>query len=106
MNTILAVGFLLMMLYLLVQFARQEYVQDVYEDAIIDIEGRLDWARSRTFFPFGMQSQIEVSRSLLKRAQNLWEENKWHQAYQVALQSQEAINKAQNIYRAVVNNRK
>ena len=102
MSLFLAVGFLTILIYLLIQFARQEYVQEYYEEAITDIEGRLEWAYSRKAFPFGMKSQLKNCRTLLEKAKRLWHENKWHQAYQVALQSQEAMNKAQNLYSNVL----
>ncbi len=102
MNIVLAVGFFIMLFYLLIQFARQEEIQEVYEDAVIDVEGRLEWARTRSHFPFGMKAQLEVSCELLDKAKNLWDENKWNQAYRAALQSQEAMNRAQSIYRSVI----
>jgi hypothetical protein len=98
MNTVLAIGFLVAVFFFLIQFARQEHFQDYYEDTLDDVEGRLEWARTRTSFPFGMKAQLEVCHELLAKAKSLWQENKWHQAYQVALQSQKAMNKAQNIY--------
>lgn len=98
MNNVLVIGFLVVIFYYLIQFARQEYVQDDFEDAIVDVEGRLEWARTRAFFPFGMKAQLEVSRELLVNAKSLWKENKWHRAYRAALQSQKAMNKAQSIY--------
>jgi len=98
MDIFLAFGFIFMLCYCLMQFARQEYVQEDFEDAIVDIEGRLEWAYSRTSFPFGMKAQLKVACQLLGKAKRLWKENKWHQAYSVALQSQKAMNTAQNIY--------
>lgn len=98
MNTILVVGFIVLFFNILVQFARQEHVQDYYDEAIGDVEGRLEWARTRTSFPFGMKAQLEVSYELLGKAKSLWKESEWHKAYRVALQSQEAMNKAQKIY--------
>lgn len=102
MHTVLAIGFFVLFFYLSIQFARQEHIQEYYEEAIFDVEGRLEWARSRSSFPFGMRAQLDVSCKLLGKAKNLWKENKWQQAYKVALQSQEAMNKAQRIYRSVV----
>ena len=98
MNNVLVIGFLVVIFYHLIQFARQEHVQDDFEDTIVDVEGRLEWARTRTFFPFGMKAQLEVSHELLVNAKNLWKKNKWHRAYRAALQSQKAMNKAQSIY--------
>ncbi len=103
MHTALAIGFFILFLYLLIQSARHETIQDDYEDIIIDVEGRLDWARSRPSYPFGMRTQINMSNELLGKSKILWNNNKWHQALRVALQSQEAINRAQNIYRKVIN---
>lgn len=105
MNTVLAIGFFAMIFYYIIQFARQEHVEEYYEDTITDIEGRLDWARTRSFFPFGMKSQIEVSYELLGEAKSLWKGKKWHQAYQVARQSQEAMNNAQRIYCSAIKSR-
>lgn len=105
MDTVLIIMFSVMVVYVFIQFARQEQIQEDYEDAIIDIEGRLDWARTRRSFPFGMKAQLEVSNELLGKAKSLWKENKWHQAYRVALQSQRAIDKAQKIYSSVIKSR-
>lgn len=98
METVLAFGFIVIICYLFIQFAKQEHVQEDYEDAIGDVEGLLEWARTRTFFPFGMAAQLEVSYELLGKAKSLWKKNKWHEAYRVSLQSQKAMNKAQSIY--------
>jgi hypothetical protein len=105
MSTLWVIGFFIGFIYLLIQFARQENVQDEYEDVIVDVEGRLDWARTRSVFPFGMKAQLEVCGSLLERAKALWNQNKWHQAYRVLLQSQEAMNRAQHIYSSVLTGR-
>jgi hypothetical protein len=105
MGAILTFVFFATILYLLIQFARQEYIQDEYEEAVFDVEGRLDWARTRRVFPFGMRAQLEVSGELLGKAKDLWQANKWHQAYLVAIQSQEAMDKAQSIYSSVIMNR-
>lgn len=98
MTTFLTVQFFIILLYFLVQFARLEQVQEIYKDTIVEVEGRLEWARSRSTFPFGMRAQLDVASQLLHQAQRLWRKNKWHQAYQVALKSQEAMSKAQKIY--------
>ena len=102
MNTLLAFGFLVIFCYFLIQFGRQEYVQEIYEDTIFDVEGRLEWAYTRTSFPFGMKAQLEVSYELLSRAKSLWKENRCHQAYRVALQAQKAMNNAQCIYSSAI----
>ncbi len=102
MEAVFAVGFICIFFYLLIHFGRHEYIQDGFEEAIGDIEGRLEWARTRTSFPFGMKAQLDVAGELLGRAKKLWRKNKWHQAYCVALQSQEAVDKAQNIYKRVI----
>lgn len=98
MNTVLVIGFFILLFYFMIQFARQEYVQEEYTEAIIDVEGRLEWANTRTSFPFGMKAQLGVSYELLGKAKRLWKENKCHQAYRVALDSQKAMNQAQSIY--------
>jgi hypothetical protein len=59
MNNVLVIGFLVVIFYYLIQFARQEHVQDDFEDAIVDVEGRLEWARTRTFFPFGIKLSLK-----------------------------------------------
>lgn len=105
MDIVVLIGFLAVLFHFLIRFARQEQVQEDYEDTIEDVECRLDWARCRTFFPFGMKAQLEVSHELLGEAKCLWKEDRWHQAYRVALQSQEAMNKAQSLYCAVVESR-
>ncbi|WP_136798419.1 MULTISPECIES: hypothetical protein [Desulfosediminicola] len=102
MSIVLAIGFFVTILYLFIQFARQEYLQEYYEEAIFDVEGRLEWARTRTSFPFGMKAQMDVSLELLRKSQKLWEENKWDRAYLVSLQSREAMDKAQSIYSSAI----
>ena len=81
MGTVLATWVFLFTFYLLIQFARQEHVQEEYDDAIMDVERGLVWARSRASFPFGMKAQLEMSCELLVKAKSLWKENKWQQAY-------------------------
>ena len=98
MTYILAVGCLAIIFHYLIQFARREHLEEYYEVAIIHVEGRLDWARSRPFHPFGMKSQLEVSADLLDNAKNLWNNDKSLEAYRVARQAQDAMNRAQNIY--------
>ena len=101
MSVILAVAFAVMILYLFVQFGRQEYIEEYYEDIIIDVEGRLEWARALRSFPFGMRSQLDVCRGLFEKSKNLWQDNRWFQAYEVARKSQEAMNNAQNLYKSL-----
>lgn len=98
MSILLAAGIIVIITHYGIQFIQQEAVEEVYQDAILDIEGRLDWARSRRTYPFGMKAQMDRSSKLLYQAKNLWQGNQYHQAYQVARQSQMAIDKAQHIY--------
>lgn len=105
MYTILIITFFIGVFYSFIQFARQEYVQEGFENTIIDIEGRLAWANSRRSFPFGMKAQLEVTCDLLAEAKNLWQKNKWHEAYRIALKSQNAMNRAQSIYCRVLKTR-
>jgi hypothetical protein len=102
MIAVVVMGFLVVLIHVFIQFARQEHIQEYYEEIIIDVEGRLDWAQSRSFFPLGMQAQLQVSRGLLGKAKRLWGENNWSQAYRVALQSQKAMDRAQSIYSAAI----
>ena len=102
MNTILAIGIFLVCYYYIIQFGQEEEIGEHYEEAILEVEGRLDWARSRNHVPFGMRAQMQVSQELLGKAKHLWHNKKWHQAYRVALQSQEALDKAQHIYIAAI----
>lgn len=102
MHVFLALVFSALLVYLVVQFGRQEEIQDEYEDAILDIEARLDWARTRNRFPLGMEAQMEISSDLLGRAKNLWNQNRWRQAYQAALQSRDAMDRAQRLYSSAV----
>lgn len=102
MNTVLTLQLVMAFFYCLVQFARQEYIQEEYEEAVFDVESRLEWAKTRQSFPFGMKAQLDICSRLLGRAKRLWKENQWQQAYQVARQSQEAMNRAQSIYVSVV----
>lgn len=101
MSVILAVAFAVMILCLIIQFARQEYIEEYYEEIIIDVEGRLEWARALRSFPFGMKSQLDVCRHLLDKSKNLWQDNRWFQAYEVARKSQEAMNNAQDLYKSL-----
>lgn len=105
MSIVLAFGFFVTILYLFIQFARQECLQEDYEEAILDVEGRLEWARSRSSYPFGMKAQMDVSSELLRKAKILWEQNKWDRAYLLSLQSQEAMDKAQSIYSSAIRSR-
>ena len=102
MSAVLAIGFLFGVIHLFIQFGRHECVCEEYEDTVLDVESRLEWARERTRLPFGMKAQIEVAGELLGRAKNLWQRNKWHQAYRVAIESQKAIDKAQSLYTSVI----
>lgn len=102
MHSFLTIGFIVTLFFTFLQFARQEYIQEFYEEAVLDVEGRLDWAKSRRTFPFGMRAQIDVSAELLGNAKYLWRKRKWDKAYQAALQSQEAMDKAQRIYSSVI----
>lgn len=72
-----------------------------YEDIIIDVEGRLEWARALRSFTFGMKSQLDVCRERLDKAKNLWRDNRWYQAYEFARKSQEAMNNAQDLYKSL-----
>lgn len=98
MNIVLALALFFLVCRVFLQFARQEEAQEEYEEAVHDVEGRLEWAQTRRSHPFGMQAQLDVSRELLHRARELWAENRWQQACHAALKSQEAMNKAQRIY--------
>ena len=102
MHVFLALVFSALLLYMLIQFARQEEIQDDFEDAILDIEARLEWARTRSSFPFGMRAQMDISGELLGKAKNLWHQNRWQQAYQTALMSRDAIDRAQHIYSSTI----
>ena len=102
MHVFLALVFSALLVYLFVQFARQEEIQGDFEDAILDVEARLEWARTRSSFPFGMQAQMEISGELLGKAKNLWDQHRWRQAYQTALRSQDAIDRAQRIYSSMI----
>ncbi len=101
MHSLLTIVFLVALFYIFIQFARQEYIQEFYEEIVRDIEGRMEWAKSRRFFPFGMRAQLDVSSKYLYDAKHLWKKNKWDQAYHTALESQEAMNRAQRIYSSV-----
>ena len=101
MGILFTIGLIVIVTYFLNQCLKQEAVEEFYQDAILDIEGRLDWARTRASYPLGMKAQMDVSNKLLHQAKNLWHGNKYHQAYQVACQSQKAIDKAQSIYISV-----
>ena len=105
MHVFLALVFSALLVCLLVRFARQEEIQDDFEDAILDIEARLEWAQTRGSFPFGMRAQMDISGELLGKAKFLWHQNRWQQAYQAALESQDAINRAQHIYSSMISAR-
>lgn len=98
MNILLAIIIFSYVYYHLILFARQEEIEEQYTEAITDIEGRLDWASTRSRFPFGMRAQMQVSQERLRKAKELWQRKQFQQAYRMALQSQEAMDKAQRIY--------
>ena len=98
MGGIVAIAFAVMLFCLFMQFARQETVEDYFEEIVLDVEGRLEWARALRKPPFGMRSQLDVCRERLARAKNLWGNNRWHQACEVARKFQEAMNRAQDLY--------
>ena len=98
MNSVLTIIIVSYIYYHLILFARQEEIEDQYTETITDIEGRLDWACSRSRFPFGMKAQMQVSRERLKEARELWQKKKFQRAYQMAVRSQEAMDKAQQLY--------
>jgi hypothetical protein len=98
MSILLAAAIIYIISYYLILFIQQEAVEEFYQDVILDIEGRLDWARSRRTYPFGMQAKMDESNKLLRQAKNLWQGNQYRQAYRVARQSQMAIDRAQSIY--------
>ncbi len=102
MHVFLTLVFSVLLICLLARFARQEEIQDDFEDAILDIEARLEWARTRSSFPFGMRAQMDISGELLGKAKNLWHQNRWQQAYRTALESQDAIDRAQHIYSSMI----
>ncbi len=101
MDTIFTLGLIALITYLFSQFAKQEAVEEFYLAIIMDVEGRIDWAVTRSSYPFGMLANIELSNKLLQQARELWRGKQFHQAYRVARQSQKAIDKAQNIYISV-----
>ena len=101
MDSLFAIGVIVTITYLLAQFTRQEAVEEFYEAVIIDVEGRLDWATSRPTYPFSMQADIDAASKFLHQAKKLWRANKYPQAYQIARESQQAMDKAQNIYISV-----
>jgi len=98
MGTVLAVVFGGMIICLFFQFARQEYLEAYYEEIVLDVESRLEWARALNKFPFGMRSQLEVCQERLGHAKRLWGDNRWYLAYETACESQEAMDSAQDLY--------
>ena len=100
MSAILAIAFTVMIFSLFVQFARHEFIVEYYEDIVIDVEGRLEWAHTLTTCPFGMASQLDVCKKRLDKAKDLWQHNHWRKAYEVALKAQEAMDKAQDLYKS------
>jgi len=52
-----------------------------------------------------MQAQIEQSGELLGKAKWLWSNQRWQSAYRAALQSQEAIDRAQHLCRSMLSRR-
>ena len=51
MDTVLAILFLVLLIYLLVRFERQDNILEDYEDAVFDVEGRLAWAAAADIIP-------------------------------------------------------
>ncbi|MEH6454625.1 MAG: hypothetical protein V7782_16470, partial [Psychromonas sp.] len=79
MNILLTIVLIISFTYLLIQFARHEVIEEYYQATIIDIEGRLDWADTRSSYPFGMQAKIDIANKLLLKAKKLWRGNKFTQ---------------------------
>ncbi|SDO79183.1 hypothetical protein [Desulforhopalus singaporensis] len=98
MDCLVIIAVIWAMLYCFIQFAKKEYVEEEYLAILSDVEGRLEWAHTRRFFPFGMKAQLEVTSNLLGKAKNHWGKHQWQQAYRSIAQSQEAMNKAQCLY--------
>ncbi|MCP4326336.1 MAG: hypothetical protein GY951_10860 [Psychromonas sp.] len=102
MNSLFVIGLIVTIIYFLVQFAKQEAIEEFYDAIIIDVEGRLNWAASRTTLPFGMLENINTASKQLALSKYLWGEHKYHQAYQIACESQQAIENAQILYISMV----
>lgn len=98
MKTFILILLFFNVIYLIIQFAKEEEVVEDYKQTVVDVEGRLEWANSRSTFPPGMRTQLTRSKRLLRQAQELWKEQNWQKAYQRALEAQEAMNRAQAIY--------
>ena len=98
MNVVIIFTLIITIFYMIFKFAQQESVEEYYQQTILDIEALLDWSRSRTIHPFGMDTQIKLSDYLLHQAKDLRGESEYQRAYQVALESMKAIDKAQRIY--------
>ena len=97
MNLLILAG-LAAFIYMMVQFGRQESVQEYYEETINDVDARFEWAKTRSFYPFGMEAQLDNSWEWLEKAKELWSQRKWHDAYRAAKQSQAHMNQAQEIF--------
>ena len=52
-----------------------------------------------------MKAQLQVARAQLDEARELWKRQEWQQAYRVALEAQEAMDRAQGIYNSVFGTR-
>lgn len=99
MSSILAIALIAAFIAFCVHYGRKEAVDEQYEDIMIDLNGRFDWAKSRKGpLPFGMDAQLQNSWDLMHEAQELWKKHKWHDAYRRAKKAQDHMNQAQTIY--------
>lgn len=104
MNSLLPLAAIGIMLYVFWRFGYQEERSEPYEEAILDVQGRLEWARSRqTPLPPGMESQLQRTSQLLDEAKELWSTNKWDKALKKAWEAQTAMNTAQEIFVQALN---
>lgn len=103
---IISLAVIAAMLYLFWRFGYREERVEPYEEAILDVEGRLDWADSRAKpLPPGMEAELGRTRELLEEAKSLWKSGQWDKAVKTAWKAQKAMTIAQDTFIAANNAR-
>ncbi len=99
MSGVIALTVIAVMLVVFWRFGYRDERVEPYEEAVLDVEGRLDWAHSRAKpLPPGMESQLARTSKLLEEAKALWAANKWDRAVKKAWAAQKSMTTAQDIF--------
>lgn len=100
-SSVLVLFIIAAMLYVFWKFGYRDERAEPYEEAVNDVESRLDWARSRpTPLPAGMETHLQEAETLVAEAKKLWNGMKWDRALRTAWKARKAMNQAQGIFSA------